>query len=171
MDIAQLLKGEWTRCASEGVPLAVLTIAPDNPADGKDSVWCNDLERALHVHCGRVRDVVAGVGDGSFVAILPNTMLPGARHVGERIVEAMRCTPRSTGTVSVGISGVVPSGSEHALALLSRSADALRFAQEQGGDRCAGGGSPAASTEKPMARLRRFLRGSSPPPGRRRRTD
>lgn len=171
MDIAQPLRDEWGRCAVEGTPLAVLTVAPDNPADGEDNLWCQELKRALRVHCGRGRDVVVDRGAGSFVVALPDTLPPGARHVGERIVEAMRHTPRPDGTVSVGVAGVVPSESDEVSTLLARSANALRFAKDQGGDRCAGGGVPSPPSGKPISRLSDLLAKSSPDPGRQRRTD
>lgn len=170
-DLRQPLQGEWDRCAAEGTPLAVLTVAPDHASASGDNLALQELERALHVHCGRDRDIVIRRNDGSFVAILPDTLPPGARNVGEQILDAMRHTPHPDGTVSVGIAGVVPSESEEALSLLTRSAHALRAAQNQGGDRCAGGGAAAASGEGAVTSLRKLLQKTSPASGRQRRTD
>ena len=157
-DLGILLQGEWDRCAAEGTPLAVIIVAPDHTALGHEEDVHRQIDRALHVHCARDRDVITARANGSFVAILPDTPPPGARHVGEQIVDALRHAPEAGATVSVGVAGVVPSAGDEPSSLIGRANRSLRAAQEQGGNRCAGGGSGPAPTPKgTLAQLRDLL--------------
>ena len=59
------------------------------------SCRCNDktnISQALLAAAmiARDRDLITRHANGSFVAILPDTPPPGARHVGEQIVDALR---------------------------------------------------------------------------------
>lgn len=170
-DLETLLQGEWDRCAAEGTPLAVMIVAPDHTALGHEEDVRRQIERALRVHCARDRDVITRRVNGSFVAILPDTPPPGARHVGEQIVDALRHAPEAAATVSVGVAGVVPSAGDEPSSLLARATRSLRAAQEQGGNRCAGGGSgPAPAPKGTLAQLRDLLP-KKKDPERKRRTD
>ena len=171
LDPGTLLQGEWDRCAAEGTPLAVMIVVPDHTALGHEEDVRRQIDRALRVHCARDRDVITGRANGSFVAILPDTPPPGARHVGEQIVDALRHAPEASATVSVGVAGVVPSAGEEPSSLLTRATRSLRAAQEQGGDRCAGGGSaPAPAPKSTLAQLKELLP-KKKDPDRKRRTD
>lgn len=157
-DLETLLQGEWERCAAEGTPLAVMIVTPDHTALGHEEDVRRQIDRALRVHCARDRDVITGRANGSFVAILPDTPPPGARHVGEQIVDALRHAPEAGATVSVGVAGVVPSAGDEPASLLTRATRSLRAAQEQGGNRCAGGGTgPSPGPKSTLAQLRNLL--------------
>ena len=83
-----------------------------------------------------------------------STPPPGARRVGEEIVEAMHHASEPTDTVSVGVAAVVPAVSGEPASLLTRAERALHAAQAQGGDRCAGGSVPAPPPRGALAQLR-----------------
>lgn len=171
---AQIIEGlqsEWDRCTAEGLPLALLMIALDHPVDGEESEVITHLERALRVHCGRDRDRVIRRADGQFVAILPDTVPPGARHVAGQIVEAMQQTPHPPATVSVGVAAMAPSDQDSPDTLFNRAQRALRAAQDQGGNRCAGGSTPAPPPKGAIAQLRELLAKPEKESGLKRRTD
>jgi PleD family two-component response regulator len=165
------LRREWNRCAAEGIPLALLIVALDPPPAGHNGEILAHLDRALRVHCARDRDIVDRRADGIFVALLPDTPPPGARHVGEQIVEAMHHAPEPVATVSVGVAAVVPSENDEATSLLTRAERALHAAQNQGGNRCAGGSTPAPPPKGPLTQLRDLFPRPKKDPAHQRRTD
>lgn len=165
------LRREWSRCAAEGIPLALLHVALDPPPAGDNGEILTYLDRALRVHCARDRDIIGRRADGIFVVLLPDTPPPGARHVGEQIVEAMHHAPEPVATVSVGVAAVVPSENDEATSLLTRAERALRAAQDQGGNRCAGGSTPAPAPQGPLAQLRDLFPRPKKDPTHQRRTD
>lgn len=169
--LAQDLSREWDRCAAEGLPLTLLVVSLDHPQAGDHDAALTHLERALHVHCARDHDKVTRRADGIFIALLPDTLPPGAQHVGEEIVEAMHQTPVPTDTVSVGLATVVPSASGEPASLLTRAERALHAAQAQGGDRCAGGSAPAPPPRGVLAQLRDLLPKTKKGPDQKRDTD
>jgi PleD family two-component response regulator len=169
--LAVELGPEWDRCAAEGVPLALLLVSPDQPDSITDSEVLAHLERALHVHCARDRDVILPRPAGNFAAILPDTVPPGAHHVGEQIVEAMQHAPHPPATVSVGVAAVVPSEDSDPASLLTRAQRALRAAQSQGGNRCMGAAKAAAPPKTAMGQLRELWSKKKKDPERKRRND
>lgn len=169
--LTQDLRREWNRCAAEGLPLSLLIVALDPPHAGSNGGILAHLDRALRVHCARDRDIVDRRADGIFVALLPDTPPPGARHVGEQIVEAMHHAPEPLATVSVGIAAVVPSVTDESTSLLTRAERALRAAQNQGGNRCAGATTPAPPPKGPLAQLRDLFPQTKKDPAHQRRTD
>jgi PleD family two-component response regulator len=169
--LAAEMTQEWDRCAAEGVPLALLLVSPDQPESIADSEVLAHLERALRVHCARDRDVILPRPAGNFVAILPDTVPPGAHHVGEQIVEAMQHAPHPPATVSVGVAAVVPSENDDPASLLARAQRALKAAQSQGGNRCLGAVKSAAPPKNAIDQLRALWTKKKNDPDRKRRTD
>jgi diguanylate cyclase (GGDEF)-like protein len=169
--LTQDLRREWNRCAAEGIPLALLIVALDPPNVGHNGEILAHLDRALRVHCARARDIVDRRADSIFVALLPDTPPSGARHVGGQIVEAMRHAPEPVATVSVGVATVVPSENDESTSLLTRAERALRAAQNQGGNRCAGGSTPAPPPKGPLAQLRDLFPQPKKDPAYQRRSD
>ena len=152
--LAEDLDREWNQCAAEGVPLTLPAVSLDHPQAGDHDEALTHLDRALRVHCARDRNRVTRRDNGIFIAFLPATAPPGARHVGEEVVEAIHHTPQPTATVSVGVAAVVPSASDEPASLLTRAERALHAAQAQGGDRCAGGSAPTPPPRGALAQLR-----------------
>ncbi|MFM7373911.1 MAG: diguanylate cyclase domain-containing protein [Chthoniobacterales bacterium] len=104
-------------------------------------------ERALHAHCARTHDVIVRRAHDEYVAVLPDTPPAGARHVGEQLVDAMRAEDTDhTHRVSVGVAVAVPDDHRDPADLLRRAESALQAAQDNGGDRCAGGTAASAGT-------------------------
>ncbi len=169
--LAKDLGREWNRCAAEGVPLSLLVVSLDHPQAGGHDETLTHLDRALRVHCARDRDRVTRRADGIFIACLPATPPPGARRVGEEIVEAMHHASEPTDTVSVGVAAVVPSASGEPASLLTRAERALHAAQAQGGDRCAGGSAPDPPPRGALAQLRDLWPKTKKGPDQKRHTD
>jgi PleD family two-component response regulator len=167
--LQQALRREWDRCADEGEPLTILLVALDQAS--ADAEVIRHLERAIHVHCARERDKIVPQSAGVFVAMLPRTTPPGAHHVGEQIVEAMRHTPQPTTTAAVGVAGMVPSVNEIPATLLHRAERILRAAQDQGGDRCLGASTPRPPRRGAIAQLRKLLQKPKKNEARQRHTD
>lgn len=103
------------------------------------------VAEALGNTASRPGDLVARYGGEEFVAILPNTDLAGARHIGEMAVEAVRAlqiphvASRNGGcvTISAGIATLSPGGGGAAPADLVRRADQALYRRKQaGGDGC-----------------------------------
>jgi GGDEF domain-containing protein len=165
------LQAAWAEGTAKSSPLAVLLVAFDGGETAAVAAAVDTLERALRVHCGRQRDTVLRRKHDEFLALLPDTPPAGARQVGQQIVEAMR-HDSATHTVSVGVAVAVPDEQQSATGLLRRAGSVLQSAQEQGGNRCLGGASPASSPPKStLARLRDLLPGKRKDSDLKRRTD
>lgn len=156
--LQRALRNEWKRCASEGAPLALLMVNLDRfhtfnihngHAAGDDCLI--ELAGAMKAHCIRRRDLVARWNGVEFAALLPATDSPGIRHVGNRIVEAVRDlmagrnnSPGSPSlTASVGVAVANPEEGGTPEALLEKAGRALNAAKQEGGDRVVGGSAPA----------------------------
>ena len=83
----------------------------------------------------------------------------------------MRHAPEPVATVSVGVATVVPSENDDSTSLLTRAERALRAAQNQGGNRCAGGSTPAPPPKGPVEALRKLFLPIPKDPDHQRRTD
>ncbi len=152
------IRHEWRRCASEGAPLTLLMVNLDrfhtfniHNGNAAGDECLIDLAGAMKAHCIRRRDRVARWNDVEFAALLPATDSPGARHVGNRIVEAVRdlmagraISPDSPAlTASVGVAAANPEEGGTPEALLEKAKHALNTAKQEGGDRVVGGSAPA----------------------------
>lgn len=157
------LRHEWQRCAREETPLAALMVNLDNFRDFNAShghaagdACLRTVAGAMQAHCIRSRDTVARWNGAEFVALLPATHAPGATHVGNRIIEAVRDfaagrenSPDSPPlTASVGVAVTIPDDHTAPESLLEKAERALNAAKEQGGDRVIGG-PPAAPVPEP----------------------
>jgi diguanylate cyclase (GGDEF)-like protein len=165
------LQSAWNRGAAESSPLAVALVSFDTSVT---AAGLEILERAMNVHCARIRDVVLRRANDEFVAILPDTPPQGARRVGEQIIEAMRAADDDhTHRVSVGVAVAVPDEHREPDDLLRRARSALEAARDKGGDTCVGGS--AAGTNQPpkgaLAHLRNLLPKKNIDPDLKRRTD
>ena len=91
----------------------------------------------------RPGDVVARYGGEELVALLPNTDVEGARHIAERIRDAVAATriPHEASsvdrhvTVSIGVAATIPSAAAKRETLIERADLALYRAKELGRDR------------------------------------
>lgn len=172
------LRHEWQRCAREDTPLAALMVNLDRFRDFNAShghaagdECLQAVAGAMQAHCIRARDTVARWNGAQFVALLPATHAQGARHVGNRIIEAMRDfaagrtkAPDSLPvSASVGVAVTIPDDQTSPESLLEKAERALNAAREQGGDRVIGGSTaPMPSPERPsgFAALWKSLGGS-----------
>ncbi|MBU3665965.1 MAG: diguanylate cyclase [Chthoniobacterales bacterium] len=170
--ITEALEKAWVRGSAESSPLTVAVVSFDTP---ETQVGVQILQRALQVHCARSRDIVLRRSSDEFVAILPDTPPPGARRVGEQIVEAMRAADDNhTHRVSVGLAVAVPDEHRAAADLMRRAESALQAARNNGGDRCVGGiaaGTNTAPAPKGLIDRLRELFPKKEDPERKRRTD
>lgn len=146
--IQSAMKSAWADGLASSSPLALLLVAFDAGDDLGGREAADTLRRALHVHCGRSRDVVLRRQHDEFLALLPDTPPAGARRVGAQIVEAMRGNDGKT-SVSVGVAVSVPDDRQSPADLLRRAENLLRRARDGGGDRCLGGGSEAGAQATP----------------------
>lgn len=152
-ELYKALHSAWIRGSAESQPLALLIVAFDKQ---ESAVGIDILERALRVHCARTHDVIVRRAHDEYVAVLPDTPPAGARHVGEQLVDAMRAEDTDhTHRVSVGVAVAVPDDHRDPADLLRRAESALQAAQDNGGDRCAGGtaASAGADISKPQGVL------------------
>lgn len=172
------LRHEWQRCASEGAPLALLMVSLDRfhtfnvhhgHAAGDDCLLA--LAGAMKAHCIRRRDFIGRWTGAEFAALLPATDSPGVRHVGNRIVEAVRdlmagrnTSPDSPSlTASVGAAVANPEEGGTPEALLEKVQRALNAAKQEGGDRVVGGSPPPAPPPRfDLATLWNLLLGRRP---------
>lgn len=140
------LDRSWRRCLRAGCSLGLLMIDIDyfksyNDAHGHLAgdkclgLFAQILKRA----CGRPDDSAARYGGEEFVLVLPETDLPGACRVAERIQKELtdRALPHPGSgfgllTISVGVVARVPSA-EHDVAALLAEADRLLYVAKREG--------------------------------------
>jgi|GEM_PF-3766258 len=169
----EALHSAWICGSAESSPLALLLVGVGN---AETAAAGGILERALRVHCARLRDVFIRRAHDEYAAILPDTPPDGARRVGEQIIAAVRTEDSDRAhRVSVGVAVVVPDEQRGPADLLRRAENALHAAREAGGDRCVGGtaAGPAAgpTPNRVMVRLRQLLLPGKKEADQRRRTD
>ncbi|KAB2838923.1 MAG: GGDEF domain-containing protein, partial [Burkholderiales bacterium] len=140
------LDRSWRRCLRTGSSLALLMIDIDyfksyNDAHGHlaGDKCLGLLAQILKRACGRPDDLAARYGGEEFVLVLPETDLPGACRMAERIQkELTACALPHPGsgfgllTISVGVSARVPSA-EHDVAALLAEADRLLYVAKREG--------------------------------------
>src|SRR5690606_9547855 len=93
----EALSLEYRRAQRSGAPLSFLMFDIDQFKRYNDHYghqagdeWLKRVASVLSETASRPGDLVARYGGEEFVAILPNTDLAGARHLGEAVVAAVR---------------------------------------------------------------------------------
>ena len=144
------MTNEWKKAHRENSPLSLLMADVDN------FKLCNDkyghpqgdevlkkLSAEMVSVLKRPSDLVARWGGEEFAVLLPNTGLPGARHVAERMraqIENIEI-PNITGkgdaapirvTVSIGVAAMLPTNEKSILELVEQADRALYAAKEAG---------------------------------------
>jgi diguanylate cyclase (GGDEF)-like protein len=142
----QDLANEWRRSMRDCQPLSLLMLDVDrfkayNDTYGHqrgDSCLKQVAEACLDV-VSRPGDLVARFGGEEFVVILPNTEDEGARHVADKICEALRSRrlPHSGNapgivTISAGCTTLVPCFGKHSSDLIEMADQALYRAKYSG---------------------------------------
>ncbi len=142
------LEGEWARSWRSGSPLAIammdidhFKLYNDHYGHGAGDDCLRRVANILKKSLTRSMDMIARYGGEEFVALLPDTDLNGARHVGEQLRDAVeRATIRhehsptaSVVTLSVGVAAHTQSAPKADAGKLLQCADrALYSAKEQG---------------------------------------
>jgi diguanylate cyclase (GGDEF)-like protein/PAS domain S-box-containing protein len=144
----QYLANEWRRSTRDCQPLSLLMLDVDrfkayNDTYGHqrgDSCLKQVAEACLDV-VSRPGDMVARFGGEEFVVILPNTEDEGARHVADKICEALRSrrlqhSGNRSGivTISAGCATLVPCFGKHSSELIEMADQALYKAKYSGRD-------------------------------------
>ena len=146
-----LLAAAWERCGQDRGWLSVLLLDLDRfrafneshgHAAGDDALRA--VAQAIEGAIRRPLDLAARHDRDCFAVILPNTTMPGAREVAERVRQAVAAAPIGPGTASAGrltasiglaatepVPGVLPDAS----VLMGAADSALREAKRMGGGR------------------------------------
>lgn len=149
-----LLRREWQRMESDAMPLALIQLEPDDlelrqgrlggtPAE-RDAL--QRLARVLDHQLYRPSDLVARLGGGRFVMLLPATPLQGAKAIAGRLQRDLQHLavphphhPERALTLSVGVAAHQPLAEGSFLAtpeeLLAKAEAALAQARAAGGDK------------------------------------
>lgn len=141
-----VLSTEWARARRSRQPLALMMIDVDyfkrfndryGHQAGDDCL--KQVAAALKKNVGRASDLVARYGGEEFAIVSPDTILPGARTLAEKIrwsIEALGLanedTPLGIVTVSIGIAAFIPGGARSAADLVSAADTALYEAKASG---------------------------------------
>lgn len=139
----EYLTQEWQRMIREQKPLSLILCKLD-PFSLQSLTDEDDLRKIateIRESARRSSDLVARYREDTFAILLPNTPLPGASHVAERIrsritglQEANPSLLSAPVTLSLGVASYVPSR-DSSYELLLRSAErALQEALDQGGN-------------------------------------
>lgn len=143
------LRREWARLRRSESPLTVALVDIDDYEDYRRQYGLEQAEDQLVGVAGLLDDQLKRPGDlaarfstAHFGVLLPETDRPGARTVGQNILEAVRSRkvdheqrPGGTLTVSVGIAVMVPDGEKDRGQLTMLADDALNQARSEGGNR------------------------------------
>lgn len=110
----QLLRREWQRTLAEGLPIALLHVQVDTPAeDGAEQdetrtqVALARVARLLHASLYRANDLVARIGDRRLAVLLPETDERGATAIARRLrreVAQSYAPDQRAAELSIGIS-------------------------------------------------------------------
>jgi diguanylate cyclase (GGDEF)-like protein len=147
------LTEEWWRTNREARPLAVLVVgldrggAADSPADPHPRTSLMAIARAVQQCANRAGDLTGRFGQDGFACLMPDTDVPGALSVGQRILDQVRSLragtdpvdPEGVPTVSVGFAAAFPSHLLGPEELLFRACRNMGRAQARGGDRWSSG--------------------------------
>ncbi|MDN3568825.1 diguanylate cyclase [Paeniroseomonas aquatica] len=150
---------EWTRCQLAGAPLSIIMVDVDRFKDFNDRYGHQGGDACLRVVAAtvgatirRAGDLVARYGGEEFAVLLPETDLPGALAVAERLrqeVAALRLPHIAAGpgtaaiTVSVGVATMLPAarrGAPGSEVLIEAADRALYEAKQKGRNRVVSAG-------------------------------
>lgn len=136
---------EWARAIRSNKPLALLTIDIDHFKQFNDSYGhllgdecLRHVANVIQDSVARPSDTVARYGGEEFMAILPETDIEGAMHIGEEIRQAIeertfeRDGERYSLTASIGVASALPIYGSSCQALLSESDRALYQSKKRG---------------------------------------
>jgi len=146
------LRMELNRAKRERTPISILMIDIDNFKEYNDAYGHRQGDEALQTITRVIKktlkrsiDFSARWGGEEFIALLPDTDLPGALGVAERIRESIEnTTVLSLGgedanvTVSIGVHVFMPSKDVSVQDFISRANNALFAAKESGRNRVCG---------------------------------
>jgi len=159
------LAREYARCGRTKQPIsAILTQVLDWPGQ-VDTLHAQKLVALFKSQVGRAPDLIAHLGGGQFVLILPDTPLTGALVVASSIVrtaQEIECpTPDRTPALQLGIATLVPgSGLDHAT-LLEKARAALEDARREGKTMCSVESAPFRLTPRELECLQWCALGKS----------
>jgi diguanylate cyclase (GGDEF)-like protein len=153
------LEAAWKRGQREAAPVGLLIIDLDHFKQFNDryghlegDACLMRVARLLLAMQHRPYDLAARLGGEEFVLLLPDTDLPGAVAVGERIRAALHDmmllhegSPHGFVTASIGAASMVPLGPAEPRVLLAAADRALYAAKAAGRDRVSAGGWAAAA--------------------------
>jgi len=145
----EILGREWSRAVRDKKELALLMIDIDYFKEYNDNFGHmegdNCLKKVAKTLGGTVNrpgDIVARYGGEEFAVILPNTDLIGARHVADKLCNAIRnqnilhpYSPYNQLTVSIGLVCRTPNNGESPQPLIVAADDALYRAKRGGRNR------------------------------------
>jgi diguanylate cyclase (GGDEF)-like protein len=140
---------EWSRALRDHTPLSFLLIDVDKFKQYNDTYGHVQGDAALYAVANAVvnalkrrNDFAARWGGEEFVALLPNTPLPGALEVGEQIRAAVEglLIPNAEGvitkvTISIGIYTQIPEMQSEINGFIIKADAALYQAKESGRNR------------------------------------
>jgi len=146
----ETLQREWQRSSREQKPLSLLLGDIDffkkyNDHYGHQAgdECLRQVGKALAEAILRPADLVARYGGEEFVILLPDIDLPGALHVGERILTAIKqleiehqpSTANEFVTMSIGAATLIPNPDQNCEELTKLADEALYRSKEGGRDR------------------------------------
>jgi len=141
---------EWSRARRDGLPIACLMTDIDHFKGFNDryghpagDLCLRRIADVLDAELKRPGDMVARYGGEEFVVLLPETDLPGALTVAERLrkrVAALAIRHENSPiarhvTISVGVTSAAPDDAGDKQALVSAADEALYAAKQQGRNR------------------------------------
>ncbi|EKT4523351.1 GGDEF domain-containing protein [Pseudomonas putida] len=146
----QVLRQEWARAQRNRQPLAILMVDVDHfksfnqrhgHAGGDHAL--REVAKTIERCIRRPADMAARYGGEEFQVVLPDTDLPGARLLAERIRASVEALPTFGNderpvTVSIGISLHVPGTQQNLTGLLGSADEALYRAKANGRNRVEG---------------------------------
>lgn len=168
---------EWNRLRREGLPLAMIMCDVDCFKLYNDNYGHQNGDRCLRAIADAIRetvkrsvDLVARYGGEEFAVIMPNTDVQGAFHVAEALrlaVEELEIPNRASSvapiiTLSLGVSSMIPTTTQHPDTLIKNADNALYEAKRQGKNRTIIGKNDRAGkikqimrwdSSKPVARI------------------
>lgn len=147
----EILVREYTRCYRNREPVALILLDIDHFKRFNDTYGhlvgddcLRIVAQAVHENATRASDTVARYGGEEFCVLLPDTDLPGALAVAERIREAVEklrfrvAGKRVPVTISLGVTSQMPSDAEQWETLVMQADEALYQSKEAGRNRVSG---------------------------------
>lgn len=169
------LRQTFSLAQRKGAPIGLLLFDFDNLKSINDQYGHLAGDKVLHeaanltLATARASDIVARFGGDEFVVILPDTTLPDAQRVAERLLAAFRerefggTSYRLHVTISIGVAVMKPTQESSSQTLIAQADERLLAAKHSGKDRiCAvasSDGAPAATTPAPASTAATAQRG------------